>query len=487
MKITNNFLTDSTKVCVLLAALAIQACATNPVTGRSDFVMMSEQQEVNLGKSYHQQILKEYSIYEAPGLQAYVDRIGQDLATNSHRPQLDWTFTLLDSPEVNAFATPGGYVYITRGIMAYMQDEADLAGVIGHEIGHVTARHGVRQQAQSTLAGIGTAAVAVATGSGELANLTSQLSTAMVRGYGRTYELQSDGLGAEYLAHTGYDPQNMIDVVRVLKNQELFELELAREEGREPRVYHGVFSTHPDNDTRLREVVAAAEQFKSTTVTRPDDGDFLLLADGMAYGPSESQGIVQGNALYHKAMDFTVNLPEGWTLHNLPDRIVGVSGNETQIIQILPANLEGKSGQAFLAEQFTDFSGGEVLNLSGAQGYTGLASVDAGSGQRLASRVAVVNRAPAPSFQMAGYGENQVPNNAVLYIARSIRSLNAEEQKLATGKKIVVISARRGDTFAKLAQESVIDKYAEQKLRLLNNMYPDGEPAVGQLIKTVTQ
>ena len=470
---------------ILLATIMVQACATNPVTGKQDFVMMSEQQEVSLGKSYHQQVLKEYSVYQEPGLQAYVDRIGQDLAAKSHRPHLNWTFTLLDSPEVNAFATPGGYVYITRGIMAYMQDEADLAGVIGHEIGHVTARHSVRQQAQSTLAGIGTVAVAVATGSGELANLTSQLSTAMVRGYGRQHELQSDGLGAEYLAHSGYDPQNMIDVVRVLKNQELFEQERAREEGREPRAYHGVFSTHPDNDTRLREVVAAADRYKSTTVTRPDDGDFLLLADGMTYGPSESQGIVRGNTLYHKELNFTVDLPDGWVMHNLQDRIVGVSSDGSQIVQMMPANLEGKSAQAFLAEQFTDFRNGEVLSISGARGYTGLASLDAGNGQRLASRVAVINRSPAMSFQMVGYGKNQVPNNAVTLIARGIRPLTAVEKELASEKKLRTISAKRGDTFAKLASRSGIDTYAEQRLRLLNNMYPNGEPTPGQLIKIV--
>lgn len=307
----------------------------------------------------------------------------------------------------------------------------------------------------------------------------------MVRGYGRQHELQSDGLGAEYLAHSGYDPQNMIDVVRVLKNQELFEQERAREEGREPRAYHGVFSTHPDNDTRLREVVAAADRYKSTTVTRPDDGDFLLLADGMTYGPSESQGIVRGNTLYHKELNFTVDLPDGWVMHNLQDRIVGVSSDGSQIVQMMPANLEGKSAQAFLAEQFTDFRNGEVLSISGARGYTGLASLDAGNGQRLASRVAVINRSPAMSFQMVGYGKNQVPNNAVALIARGIRPLTAVEKELASEKKLRTISAKRGDTFAKLASRSGIDTYAEQRLRLLNNMYPNGEPTPGQLIKIV--
>ena len=472
---------------VLLGAVAlVQACATNPVTGEKDFVMMTEQQEIALGAQYHEQLMKEYTVYEDEAMQAYVNRIGQELAAESHRPNLNWTFTVLDSPEVNAFATPGGYVYITRGIMAYMQDEADLAGVIGHEIGHVTARHGVRQHAQQALVGIGVAAVAIATESNDLGNLTGMLGGALVRGYGRKHELQSDGLGAQYLARTGYDPQNMIDVVRVLKNQELFEIERAREEGREPRVYHGIFSTHPDNDTRLREVVQAAEEFKVDNVQRPNDNDYLLLADGMTYGPSESQGIVHGNTIYHKGLDFTLDLPDGWAMHNLRDRIVGVSGDETQVIHILPANLEGKSEQQFLQEQFSDFRSGEVLRLtSGLRGYTGLASVDAGNNQRLASRVAVVNRTPGLSLQMAGFGQSQVPNNAVAFVARSVRSLTKQEEVLASEKKIVTITARRGDTFAKLAKRAKLDKYAEQQLRLLNNMYPDGEPKPGQLIKIV--
>jgi predicted Zn-dependent protease len=227
------------------ASLAAGGCATNPVTGKSDVVTMSVAQEVELGRKMHPQILREYGRYEDPALQAYVSELGQRIVAKSHRPDLQYTFTVLDSEEVNAFALPG-YVYITRGIMAYLNSEAELAAVLGHEVGHITARHSVRQQAGATATGVGATLVGILTGSGDLAGLTNMAGTALVRGYGRDMELEADQLGAEYLNRLGYPPEAMIDVVRLLKNQEMLELQLARQEGREPRVYHGVFSTHPD-------------------------------------------------------------------------------------------------------------------------------------------------------------------------------------------------------------------------------------------------
>ena len=329
---------------VSLVVLAVlQGCATNPVTGKQDFVMMTEQQEIALGRQYHAEIMKQYVAYDDPALQAYVNRIGQELAANSHRSNLDFRFTVLDSPQVNAFALPGGYVYVTRGIMAYMQDEADLAGVVGHEIGHVTARHSVRQQAQQTIAGLGVAAVAIGTGSAELANLSSSLGGALVAGYGRGMELQSDGLGAEYLARSGYDPQNMIDVVTLLKHQELYERERAEQEGRPPSVYHGLYSTHPTNDRRLQEVIAAADEFKTAEITRPNTGEFLKLTNGMTFGDAEGQGIVRGQAFYHKDLNLTLSFPDGWRLDNQPDSLIGVSGDGSQIIQMSMTDLAGQS------------------------------------------------------------------------------------------------------------------------------------------------
>ena len=212
-------------------------------------------------------VMKQYSLYENKELQDYVQRVGRKLAAESHRSGLIYRFHVLDSTEINAFALPGGYIYITRGLMSYLNSEAEFAAVLGHEIGHVTARHSVRQASAAQIAGIGATIGAIflpqmRTQAGN--QVVNMLGTAVLSGYGRKHELESDRLGAEYLARTGYTPQAMLDVIKVLKNQQVYDETLAKAEGREPRKYHGVFASHPDNDTRLQEVIAAADKYKTS-------------------------------------------------------------------------------------------------------------------------------------------------------------------------------------------------------------------------------
>ncbi len=229
---------------------------------------MSESEEVSLGHKYHQQITLEMPVYNDPALTAYVNEVGQRIARASHRPGLTYRFTVIDSDTVNAFALPGGYIYITRGILAYLNSEAELAAVLGHEVGHVTARHSVRQHSAATASNVAGAILGAATGVAASQDLFNVFGKAMLSGYGREHELESDRLGAEYLARTGYDPQAMIEVIGVLKNQELFERQRASAEGREARAYHGVFASHPENDRRLQEVVGEAEQLKTNEKPR---------------------------------------------------------------------------------------------------------------------------------------------------------------------------------------------------------------------------
>src|SRR5688500_2454983 len=250
----------------------LAGCAVNPVTGKRDFTLMTEAEEIRKGQHAAAEIRKAYNPYDdLPALQNYVNEIGQKLARNSHRPELGYHFTVVDSPQVNAFALPGGHIYITRGILAYLNSEAELAAVLAHEIGHVTARHNVRQYsaatAANTAATIGGLLVGIFVpqlGGQAIQGVQSLLGITgcvLVLGYGRGHELEADRLGAEYLARSGYDPQAMIKVISVLKNQELFDIEAAKQEGREPRRYHGLFATHPDNDTRLQAVVGEAELY----------------------------------------------------------------------------------------------------------------------------------------------------------------------------------------------------------------------------------
>jgi len=224
-----------------LLLLAFLLCSTgpssvNPATGKTDFVMMSEQQEIELGRNYAQEIAKQYPRYADEKLQAYVQRVGERVARYGHRSHLSYRFTVVDSAEIYAFAIPGGHIYIHRGLMAYLGSEAELAAVLGHEVGHVTARHSVRQQSQSAAWNILGQAVAIGTGVGAAGDVTSALGTALVRGYGRDMELEADGFGAQYLARSGYDPQAMIEVVKVLKNQEDFARDEALAKGQEVAV-----------------------------------------------------------------------------------------------------------------------------------------------------------------------------------------------------------------------------------------------------------
>lgn len=470
---------------VSLILLFAQGCATNPVTGKSE-IALSESWELSVGPKYHQGILKQYQIYDDPELQAYVNDIGQRLAAKSHRPDLNFTFTLLDSPQVNAFALPGGYVYVTRGIMSYMNAESHLAGVIGHEIGHVTARHGAQRAAQQQVAGVASAVVAIGTGSGDLAQLSQVLGGALLSGYGRTQELQSDRLGAEYIARNNYDPQDMIGVIGILKNQELFSAEKARQEGKPAQAYHGVYSTHPRNDQRLQEVIAAAAKFRDVGQPEPDDGKFLRLTDGMAFGESEAQGIADGNKFYHKDLDLFVEFPLGWKLLNQPTELIAITADKTQAIRMrMGASTKGVTADDFLRSNFTSFRDGQKIQTSEDQAYAGVATLsDEKTGQSQNVRVSAIYR-DDQAFVILGQGKATLPNQDFFNVIQSVRRLKPAERELATGRRINVITAKQGDSFEKYARESRINKYAEAQLRLINNMYPTGEPLPGQKIKLI--
>ncbi|MEH6456936.1 MAG: M48 family metalloprotease [Cocleimonas sp.] len=263
------------------AVLSIVGCSTNPVTGKKDFSLINKDQELAMGKQAHNGIMKQKKRLNNAKIQAYVNNIGQQLARQSHRKDLRYTFTVLDDPSVNAFALPGGYIYITTGIMAYLNSEGELAGVLGHEIGHVTARHGVKQQSAGVASSILLSVLAKqAGGSGkEFGNLNK----AILSGYGRDHELQADRLGAEYLARIGFSPKNMTDVVGVLKSQEEFAKVQARREGRQPRAYHGVFASHPRNDTRLQKIIAEANKYKKGATRDAGHNRYLNMIAGLKY------------------------------------------------------------------------------------------------------------------------------------------------------------------------------------------------------------
>ena len=476
--------------CASLAGL-LGGCAINPVSGQNDFVLMSENQEVSAGKKYHQSILQQYRPYENPELQKYVESVGRELAEKSHRSHLTFHFTVLDSPQVNAFALPGGYIYITRGIMAYLNSEAELAGVLGHEIGHVTARHSVRQQSTAQVTGLLGGLLNAATGQDVNRGLFSQVGFALSKGYGRNHELEADRLGAEYLARVGYSPDNMIEVVGVLKDQELFEKERAQKEGRQAQSYHGLFASHPENDKRLREVIDAAKKYQTGQNRDPGAERYLRAIDGLPFGPSAEDGVVRGSYFYHAELDAKLRAPDDWLIDNLPDRLVFSAPDQKAFMQVRLVPREGaESASDFLLNHLKRDSLGDTRAMASGdmQGYSGVAVVDnTPYGQRKV-RYSVWLRGEYAWIFAATTQEHTDLELLDPTLDRSVKSLaglTAKDRKLARPLRLKIVRTKPGIRYQALAKDSTLGDYAVSQLRLLNGAYPDGEPQENTLIKVV--
>lgn len=480
-------------VFVLLCVSLVSACAVNPATGERNFVLMSESAEIKLGREAHQQVVDQFGLYDDSELQAYVQKVGEQLALNSHRADLVYRFTLLDSDQVNAFALPGGYIYITRGIMAYLNSEAELAAVLGHEIGHVTARHGVQQASQQQATGfgylIGSILVPELRAAGAQ-NLFSLLSTAWIRGYGREHELEADSLGAEYIAKSGYQPEAMIEVIGVLKNQEIFDKDLAALEGREPRAYHGVFATHPKNDTRLQEVVGKAKALANKNASRVNKNEYLNKIAGMVFGDSEEQGIRRGSSFYHAELGFALDFPKNWRIENRPNSLIAQAPKGEAIIRVRAEDINKRidAGEFIKTRlKVKKLEQGRALNSHGLDGYTGLTRGNTPYGQR-DIRISVLYMGTKAYTFFATTKEADALerfDEAFLQIIGSFHALLDEERPLTKALSIEIIEAQEGDTYAKLAKDTRIPNYAESQLRLMNDQYPQGEPKPGQRIKIV--
>ena len=465
----------------LAVALSLAGCAANPVSGKRDFVMMSEAQEIALGRSADAEVRKQYSVYQNPELQSYVNGVGQALASRSHRSNLNYHFTVVDSAEINAFALPGGYVYITRGIMAYLNSEAEMAAVIGHEIGHVTARHGVRQQsaAQATSLGITLASIFVPELNSRAGqDLSNLLGGALLSGYGRDHELESDRLGAQYLARTEYDPQAMIRVVGVLKNQELFDAEIAKQEGREPRRYHGTFATHPDNDTRLQQVVGEA---KNLTVANPLERreEYLRQTAGLIFGDSVAEGVVRDNRFLHRDLGIAITFPPAWQVKNLPDQVVALSPQNDAALQF---KLDPKPDGTVV--EYARRVLGQKANIQALK-IDGLQAALGSNGNRLIGVIyhqgkafLLLGSAKTPQLLDARRGVMETA-------ARSFHILSSPEKAAIKPLTLQLHKAAAGDSYAEYAARSPLGRNAEQYLRLLNAQYPQGEPVPGQTVKLV--
>ena len=460
------------------------SCSVNPVTGKQNFVTISENQEIAMGKKYHAQVLQQYPIYPDEDLQLYVQKIGDSLSSKSHRPNLFYRFTVLDSPDVNAFALPGGYIYINRGLMAYLSSEEELAAVLGHEIGHVTARHSVRQQSQSQLLGILTAAVDMKTGR-SAGNLMNLASGALLAGYGRDMELEADDLGAQYLFLDGYSTKGMMDVLTVLKDQEIYSKALSKKRGQEPVNYHGVFASHPSNDKRLQGILEeVSNSGKRGTIKKTSD--YLRMIDGMVFGDSEKAGVRRGSEFFHGDLDLYLRSPVDWEIVNTPNAIIFRAPFGRALLGVTIDDLNFReTPKEYMSRITKNYYNGEELLINGYEGYTALVQKGIGDIRRLA----VVFR-EKQIYQFVGYMDDsgyefRDYDQFFLEIIESLDRLDKRGKEFSRPLKLVNYRIKKDDSYEALAKKSSIPYDAEQRLRLLNGDYPDKPLIAGKEIKLV--
>lgn len=350
--------------CFAAFALLTVGCATNAATGKRQLNFYSEAQEIELGRQADREISAEMGLVDDPELQAYVQGLGRQLAARSERPQLPWSFKVMDDPIVNAFALPGGFVYVTRGILAHLGSEAELASVLGHEIGHVTAQHGVNQLSKQQVAQggliIGMAALPEVARASDLA--AAGLGVLFLK-YGRDDERQADDLGLRYLTAEGYDAREMPKLFRVLES-----VSASAGQGRIPNW----LSTHPDPGSRRErsERKIAERGYGNGRVER----DALLTrVDGLAFGADPRRGFFEGDVFHHPELRFSMRFPAGWQRANESARVIGVDGQKSALLELTLAEEKSpeEAARAFIAQT------GIVAGASRSSRLNGLAAAGA--------------------------------------------------------------------------------------------------------------
>lgn len=345
---------------LLLIGGMVAGCARNPATGRNELMLVSESQEIQMGTQYDSQVVATIGLYPDPALQSYIQTLGTRLAATSERPNLPWTFRVVDDPAVNAFAVPGGFVYITRGIMAHMTNEAQLATVVGHEIGHVTARHTASQISKQQLAGLGLAIGSIASSRvAQYAGVASQALSVLFLKFSRDDENQADELGIRYSSRANFDSREMANVMRLLDK-----ISSGTGGGRLPEW----LSTHPDPGNRLEHINSMIAKlqtdFTGATVNREN---YERRLDGLMYGMNPREGFFKDNVFYHPELRFRMTFPSGWHVMNGKQAVAGQSQQQDAIIEMTLAqgSSAAQAARAFLSTEGIQAGAVQRANVNG--------------------------------------------------------------------------------------------------------------------------
>ncbi|MBZ6377090.1 M48 family metalloprotease [Pacificimonas aurantium] len=459
-------------------------------------VTASERQS---GAEAHPQILAEFGgAYTGPGSQM-VDRVGKEVAVESGLSQTgsDCTVTFLNSSVVNAFAIPGCYVYVTRGLVALMENEAQLASVLGHEIGHVAADHGQRRQNAALGSSLLSVLAGVLTGSGQVAQLAGQLGQVWTLKYSRDQEYQSDDLGILYMRRAGYDPYESADVLEALGDQAALEAQIR---GRDEAAQIPAWArTHPLSADRVQRATAQARE----TGVQPgqlaqNESRFYSAIDGMLYGDAPEQGFVDKHQFAHPTLRLAFRVPDGFYLNNSSSAVTATSGNSPVQIQFSGGSKQAGESIASVTQQAlrgllgnsaqqAQYSQVETTTINGMPAAQQQARVASNQGQVDLTVIAYEYDADSAYYFAFISPANVSAANVISTTAQSFRKLSASEAAQLEPKHLEVVTVGSGDTVASLSRRMAFDDYQEARFRVLNDLEDGGEVSAGDRVKIVVE
>ena len=473
-----------------VSAAAVAGCvSTNPATGRSSFTGLYDvEDDKRLGAGEHPKRLQAFGgEYQDPRLQAYVADIGARVAQHSEFTEFQYRFFLLNSPVVNAFALPGGYCYISRGLLALASDEAEVAGVLAHEVGHVNARHTAERLTSGTLAQIGVAVLGIATGSSALANMGGYAATAYIQGFSREQELEADTLGIRYMSRAGYDPNAMVSFLETLRAHSMIEAEA---NGLPPGSVdeYNVMATHPRGAQRVQEAV---QQVRAGGVTGGERARerYLAQIDGMLYGDDPKEGQVVGQMFQHRDLRLQFEAPEGFRLRNNPDRVVATRpGGAAMLFDM--GRARSNDLIAYLDREWAEpgvLSNLQRLEINGLRAATGTVRMNTRGGQADIRPVVIEGDGDrvfrllflSPVDQTAGLNE---PFRRATY---SFRRLTEREAAAIQPQRLLIVAAGAGSDPAVLGRPLPYGNLNAKAWAVMNDLQPGQCPAQGQPIKVI--
>ena len=470
------------------ALFFVNACAVNPVTGKKQVVLISEAQEIAMGKEADPHIIAQYGLYEDKGLQDFITQKGKAMAAISHRPNLEYEFKIVDSDVLNAFAVPGGYVYFTRGIMAHFNNEAEFAGVLGHEIGHITARHTVSQQTKAILGQVGLiGSMILVPKLGEFAEPLSQGLGILFLKFGRDAERQSDELGVEYSSKIGYDAKKMADFFNTLDR---------KSSGSESAELPDFLSTHPDPGERNIAVnQLSVEWKKKLNLSNPQVNRDLYLRkiEGLIYGEDPKQGFLEDNIFYHPELKFQFPVPQNWNYQNTPQRVqmAPKDGKALMMMTLAPGKSLQEAANAVVQQNNLKVLESKQINVNGLNAIAMIADVQQEQQQQQQASVRTLSYLIQYNnniYLMLGASSTGDFNNYSQFFTHSMQNFRELKDASKLNKlpeRVRIKTVRQTGTLQQALLNYKVQNKRMEEIAILNGMNLTDRITQGSLIKVI--